>query len=117
MNSQGADSGLTVMGIDRETNRLIIIVKEDDSTTSWSLTDIQKFLTKEGVEDALAWDGSTSSTLVVNKNVLSDPAGRKDNSIPFGVGFRVPLSKPYHYKVKDDRRGCRVIIDDSVSGY
>jgi RHS repeat-associated protein len=81
--------GLTVMGIDRETNRLLIIVKPQGSTESWRITDIRDFLVKEGVEDALAWDGSSSSTLVLDSKILSDPADKKNKTIPFGIGFRV----------------------------
>ena len=84
------EGGLTVMGIDKETNRLFIIVKPNDVTSSWRITDVRQFLIKEGVENALAWDGSTSSTLVVDSKVLSTPSPKKDSTIPFGVGFRVP---------------------------
>ena len=93
--------GLTVMGIDKETNRLIIIVKPNDSTSSWRITDIREYLIKEGVENAIAWDGSTSSTLVVDKHVFSQPSSKKDNTIPFGLGFRFAKSKDIDNYVKN----------------
>jgi len=82
--------GLTIMGVDKETNRLFIIVKPNDATSSWRITDVRDFLIKEGVENAIAWDGSSSSTLVVDTKVLAKPADYKDATIPFGVGFKFP---------------------------
>jgi len=80
--------GLTVMGIDRKNNRLVIIVKPNNVTEDWRIDKIRDEMFKAGIEDAIAWDGSSSSTLVVDSDVVSQPASKKDNTIPFGVGFR-----------------------------
>jgi hypothetical protein len=49
-----------------------------------------------GVDDAVAWDASTSTTLVVDATVEVKPDDYKNKSIPVGLGLRVsaPVAKP-----------------------
>jgi hypothetical protein len=41
-----------------------------------------------GASDALAYDGSTSSTLVKDSTVVVAPSGPKNATIPVGIRFR-----------------------------
>ena len=82
------EGGLTVMGIDKKDNLLVIVVKPNDSTENWRIDEIRDQMSERGIENAIAWDGSTSSTLVVDSEVLSKPSSKINNTIPFGIGLR-----------------------------
>ncbi|HYE56426.1 MAG TPA: hypothetical protein VD996_16370, partial [Chitinophagaceae bacterium] len=89
MQSKHPEVGLVVMGVDRETGTLYIMVKKDGTAGSLDLTGIRDYLVSKGVEDAVAWDGSDSGTLLWDSTVMVEPGAAKDELIPFGVGFRM----------------------------
>ncbi len=84
----GATMGKVIMGIERESNLLIIMVQEHGAS-GMRLSQIRDSLTSMGVDDALAWDGSDSATLVRDSTVTIQPGNLKNNTIPFGAGFRL----------------------------
>ena len=76
------------MGIDRDSNLLILLVQED-AVTGRRLSESRDALINMGVDNALAWDASDSATLVRDSTVQIQPRDLKNNTIPFGVGFRL----------------------------
>jgi len=94
--STGPSSGQPIIGIDRDKNLLFVMVKKHGSRAGVDLNAMRDALILMGVDDALAWDGSTSTTLVVDALVKVAPEGYKDSAIPFGIGLRVslPAAKP-----------------------
>jgi hypothetical protein len=86
--AKGDTLGKTVMGIERS-NNLIILVVQNHGTTGMRLSEIRDSLIHLGVDDALAWDGSDSATLVRDSTVQVQPGQVKNNTIPVGAGFRL----------------------------
>jgi hypothetical protein len=52
-----------------------------------TLAEMRDALANMGASNALAYDGSTSSTLVRDETVVVAPSGWKDANIPVGVRF------------------------------
>gem|GEM_PF-4593645 len=55
-----------------------------------TLTDIRNYLSRHGYNNAIAFDGSSSATLVVNKLIQIAPANYKNSTIDVGIGFKAP---------------------------
>ena len=53
------------------------------------LSEIRNMQMNIGIDDVLAWDGSDSATLVQDSTVSVRPGRLKNNTIPFGAGFRL----------------------------
>lgn len=85
----GNTLGKVVMGIERESNLLILVVQEHGSI-GMRLSEVRDSLVHLGIDDALAWDGSDSATLVRDTTVEVSPGSIKNNTIPVGAGFRLP---------------------------
>ena len=81
-------TGLTVMGIDKFAGYLYLVVKPNGES-SLDITQIRDILLNKGVKDAIVWDGSTSSTLIRDSTIIVTPSPKKDNTMMFGVGFRI----------------------------
>ncbi len=86
--ARGNRLGKVVVGIERESNTLIIVAQEDGEN-GMKLSEIRDSLSNLGVDDALAWDGSDSATLVTDSTVQVSPGKMKNNTIPAGAGFRL----------------------------
>jgi hypothetical protein len=85
---RGSDLGKVVMGIQRDSGLLIIVV-EQQGAAGLNLSDIRNSFVSLGVSDALAWDGSDSATLVTDSVVRVAPGDTKNNRMPVGAGFRL----------------------------
>ena len=46
-------------------------------------------LVKQGFDNVLSFDGSTSSCLIQDSKILVTPSDRKNNTIPSGITFSV----------------------------
>ena len=53
------------------------------------LSEVRDTLINVGVDDALSWDASNSATLVEDSAISIQPGTLKNNTIPYGVGFRL----------------------------
>src|SRR6185312_6437080 len=84
--------GKTILGINSKTNQFII-VSQQNGTQGFSLDQIRDRLAKQGYNNIVAFDGSTSSTLVENGKVKVSPDQRKNNTIPSGLNLSVPDNK------------------------
>lgn len=84
--------GKTVLGVNSKTNQFII-VSQQDGTQGFTLDQIRDRLAKQGYNNVLAFDGSTSSTLVENGKVKVSPDQRKNNTMSSGLNLSVPESK------------------------
>lgn len=82
--------GKTILGINSKTNEFIIVSQQDDKQ-GYTLDQIRDRLAKQGYNNVVAFDGSTSSTLVENGKPLVSPDKRKNNTITSGVNLSVPL--------------------------
>lgn len=87
--ARGSQLGKVVMGVNRDVNLLVIVVEQHGASPGLNLSDIRNSFVQMGVKDAVAWDGSDSATLVRDATVVSSPGRMKDNTIPFGIGFRL----------------------------
>ena len=85
----GADVGLVAMGLDADLDIMVIAVQPDGAKNGKTLSALRDAFVRMGLENAVAWDGSTSATLVVDSRKVVQPARYKNNSIPVGIGFRV----------------------------
>ena len=55
------------------------------ASNTHSVPEIREVLLSLGVDDALAWDGGDSASLIVDGTILEQPSDYKDRSIPFGL--------------------------------
>lgn len=81
--------GKVITALDRQQGIFFILVQQDRAAPGMTLTEIRDALLRLGVDDALAWDGSTSATLVRNDKVVIAPSGVKDRMIGYGMGLQV----------------------------
>ncbi|KAG7284482.1 hypothetical protein NEMBOFW57_010857 [Staphylotrichum longicolle] len=98
LNAQGPEKGNTIMGIvpgkdgagapGGDMNLLVLMVHGDGVAPGISLAGMRDSLVAMGASDALAYDGSTSSTLVKDRTVVVAPSGGKNVSIPVGIRFQ-----------------------------
>lgn len=82
------DVGKTLIGYNNKNQKVIIIVQEDD-TDGYSLDAFRNYLFKNGYTNALSFDGSNSSLLIVDKNVIIENAPYKNRTTDSGVTFSV----------------------------
>ncbi|WP_166437314.1 RHS repeat-associated core domain-containing protein [Niastella caeni] len=81
--------GKTILGFNSKTN-VWIIVSQENGQEGFTLDEIRDRLVGQGYNNVLAFDGSTSSTLVENGKILVSPDTRKNSTIPSGLNFSVP---------------------------
>ena len=88
LDSESPSVGLVVLGIERDKDLLYLVVQAHGSTPGMRLSQIRDYLLGEGVDDAIALDGSTTATLVQDNTVVAEPSQYKNNTLPYGIGFR-----------------------------
>ena len=95
LNGLGPGKGNTIFGvipgndnIAGDQNLLVLMVHPDGVSPGVSLAGMRDSLVAMGASDALAWDGSTSATLVRDSTVVVAPSGPKNVTIPVGVRFQ-----------------------------
>ncbi|AGC45592.1 hypothetical protein MYSTI_04294 [Myxococcus stipitatus DSM 14675] len=81
-------TGKTILAHDRDTGVTYAIV-QGDSERGKSLSEIRDALDKLGVDDAVLFDGSDSSTLVRDGDIVVDPDGWKNAMMPYGLNLKV----------------------------
>lgn len=64
-----------------------MLAVQEDGTAGMTLTQIRDYLIGLGYDNAISFDGSTSATMVKDKNIKVQPSSVKDNTIPSGVKF------------------------------
>ena len=84
-----ATVGKTILGFNSKTNEFII-VSQQNGKEGFTLDQIRNRLVGQGYNNVLAFDGSTSSTLVENGKALVSPDKRKNSTIPSGLNLSVP---------------------------
>jgi len=82
-------TGKTIIGFNSKNNEWII-VSQQDGKDGFTLDQIRDRLVQQGYNNILAFDGSTSSTLVENGKTLVSPDKRKNSTIPSGLNLSVP---------------------------
>ncbi|AGC46930.1 hypothetical protein MYSTI_05653 [Myxococcus stipitatus DSM 14675] len=84
-----ASTGKTIVAHDRDTGVTYVVVQEDGQPGK-KLSAVRDALAKLGIDDAVAFDGSNSSTLVRDTKVEAKPDDIiKDDQIPYGLNLRV----------------------------
>lgn len=92
LSEEGTDTGIPVFGVSKQHGFALLMVRNHNEGDEGALTieEMRDLLIRLGVENAIGFDGSTSTTLVADSTVLEDPASVKDNTMPYGMGFRLP---------------------------
>ncbi len=80
--------GKTILASNSNTKATMLVVQEN-GLEGMTLTEIRDKLITLGYDNAISFDGSTSSTLVKDNKVLVQPADKKNNATPSGVTFTV----------------------------
>lgn len=88
LQSEGTGVGVPIIGYDADTDTVYMVVQPSGSSGGMNITQIRDMLIQNGVDSALAFDGSNSATLVRDSNIEVPPARFKDNTIPFGLTVR-----------------------------
>ncbi|KAJ4032988.1 hypothetical protein NW756_014037 [Fusarium oxysporum] len=95
LNNKGALEGNTVMGVvpgdynkAGDQNLLVLMVHEDSIAPGITLAGMRDSFIAMGASDALAYDGSTSSTLVRDSTIVVAPSVPKNSTIPVGLRFQ-----------------------------
>lgn len=84
--------GKTILGFNSKADTWII-VSQQNGTQGMTLDQIRDRLASQGYTNVLAFDGSSSSTLVQNGQPLVKPDDRKNSTIPSGLNLSVPDKK------------------------
>ncbi|OWP73989.1 RHS repeat-associated core domain-containing protein, partial [Flavobacterium oreochromis] len=84
--------GKTVLAYNSKDKSWMVVSQQDD-TDGMTLDAIRDNLISKGYDSIVAFDGSTSSTLIHNKSTLVEPAEYKDNAVPVGVTISAPNKK------------------------
>jgi len=91
--TQEPDStGKVILAYSSRNDHLAIAFQPDGAANGKSITEIQNYLAARGYDNALAFDGSSSATLVVRQSVVFSPAYYKNASINIGIGVTLPKS-------------------------
>ena len=89
LQNEGVGVGIPVVAYDRDEDVLIILVQDEGNSGGLDLRGIRDLLIRRGADDAVAFDGSTSASLVVDQTIVVSPSFYKNNTIPFGLTIRV----------------------------
>jgi len=82
--------GIVIIGYNAKTDTVYMVVQPNGHSGGTDLNGLRDLMVRRGVDGALAFDGSTSTTLVRDSNVEEAPVFYKNNSIPFGLTVRTP---------------------------
>ena len=88
----GSDVGKTILAYNSKQD-LWLIASQEDGKEGMTLDYLRDKLVREGWNQIISFDGSSSATLVKDKNVLTKPANYKNNTAPAGVTLSVPENK------------------------
>jgi len=83
------DKGKTVLAYNSKNNLWLIASQEDDKP-GINLDNLRDGLIKAGWDQIMAFDGSSSATLVKDKNIITKPDNYKNNTAPSGLTLSVP---------------------------
>jgi RHS repeat-associated protein len=83
------DQGKTILAYNSKQN-IWLVASQEDGTNGMTLDRIRDKLVNEGWDQILSFDGSSSATLVKDKQVLTKPANYKNNTAPSGLSLSVP---------------------------
>jgi hypothetical protein len=83
------ETGKSLLGFNSKTHTWII-VSQEDGKNGFNLDEIRNRLASQGYDNVLAFDGSTSSTLVENGKAKVTPSVRKASTMPSGINLSVP---------------------------
>jgi hypothetical protein len=86
--STGPNVGKTIIAYNDTTEQLAVIVDSGESGRSYFAA--RDYLYSNGFNNALVFDGSTSSTLVYSGQLVVSPASYKDATINVGIGVQLP---------------------------
>lgn len=84
-----ADKGKTLIGYNIKNQKIIIIVQEN-GVDGYTLDAFRDYLIKNGYTNALSFDGSNSSLLIIDKKIVIENATYKDRTTDSGITFSVP---------------------------
>lgn len=83
-------TGKVIVAYNSQTGTFKVAVQPDDAASGRSMSAIRDSLIRQGYDNAVAFDGSSSATLVTPSGTIVSPAAYKNNTIGTGIGFRVP---------------------------
>ena len=86
----GVSTGKVIIAYNDSSDQIAIAVQPDNATDGISLSDIRDHLDQMGYNNAIAFDGSSSATLVMWQHVSVAPVSYKDATINVGIGVKVP---------------------------
>jgi len=81
-----------IFGVNNQYGFMIIVASRSgqNSQVGMSVSWIRDTLLNFGIDNAVAFDGSDSTTLILDSQVLVKPGSLKDKTIPSGITFRIP---------------------------
>lgn len=83
-------TGKVIVAYNSQSGAFKIAVQPDGASSGRSLGAIRNNLIRQGYDNAVAYDGSSSATLVTSRGTVFSPAPYKNNTIGTGIGFRAP---------------------------
>ena len=86
----GPSLGKAVTGLGPDGTVYVIV--EQHGAAGVPLSTVRDTLGRIGVRDAVSWDGSDSSLLMIDNDLVVQPGRGKNNFLPAGIGFRLPFS-------------------------
>jgi hypothetical protein len=93
----GTQVGKVIIAYDSKDSKLAVVVQPDGAPDGKKLWEIRDYLRDNNYENAIAFDGSSSTTLVMNNKVEIMPADYKNVAIDVGIGVKytpIPKQKP-----------------------
>lgn len=88
-NQNSATVGKTIIGYSLKNQQVIVIVQEN-GVDGYSLDAFRNYLIKNGYTNALSFDGSNSSLLIIDKKIIIENAAYKDRTTDSGITFSIP---------------------------
>lgn len=80
--------GKVIIGYSSKSDAFALVVQADGAKVGMSMSAIRDRLYSAGFDNALAFDGSSSATLIRNNAIQVKPAIYKNGSIDVGIGFK-----------------------------
>ena len=81
--------GKTILAY-RSSDGLWKIISQENDTDGYTLDQLRDHLANDGFDHVIGFDGSNSSTLSNDGNILVKPALQKNNTMPSGLNLSVP---------------------------
>lgn len=88
-NQNSVSVGKTIIGYSVKKQQVIVIVQEN-GVDGYTLDAFRDYLIKNGYTNALSFDGSNSSLLIIDKKIIIENAAYKDRTTDSGITFSVP---------------------------